>query len=711
MNLRRLPMIVLALGASAGAARADLLHARETACRMKVELHGPIATVTETHELVGEIEASYELALPVGAAVTGARITPPGRRESVAIAVSAPSLATETPDAERLGIAPDLGLVRWTGSDGHADHYRLRAAPLEATRPLRATVTWTAAAAYEGGRLILRVPARGDGDLAPCQVTVRTKAGGGVKSFGPPFVAGVQVSAGGAGTSEPTRALEVEVVPVWSGERPIASSLSVAVPGPDPRTLTSVAVYVPPPRPDAALAPPRLVLVLDTSRSLGAAGRAATARIADALIAAVPAATPVAVIGFDRTARQLVPWHPARDARGATARALDAAATTGGSDLAEALYLITQLLADGEPARVVIVTDGVLPTRLDGKELLGHTQLPVTQVTIDAIVPLVPGAPLVERGALDVLATTFRGQVIAVRTTELAQRANRLPRELASAPPVRELTVVLDGWPVRPAFPDAIVPGDGAIVHVLTRGGAPRKVELEGARSADAVKLTAIALPPAAAPLAVIAAAQDRVLAEAGALDADDLLALGRGLGLVTEATGLAIIDTSTPTGASRAALARDSGIFTRTPSPGAGGDVMSTYRPVGADSAQADGNLPASTYQYLIKYQLWPQLRACYQEALRGKAPFGGTLDVTLELARGEVSDVRLGGAPMPESFVACVATSAYAIEVPPYPLAGLAETIAVVHKPVILRAPIDADAEVDLSESTEEPPPPPLE
>ena len=101
------PLLVLALAAAPGVAHAALLGARETACAVTVELAGPIATVTETHDLIGAdaapVEATYQFALPPGAAVTDARIAIGKGAAAGAVAVSAEALATTTPDRERLG--------------------------------------------------------------------------------------------------------------------------------------------------------------------------------------------------------------------------------------------------------------------------------------------------------------------------------------------------------------------------------------------------------------------------------------------------------------------------------------------------------------------------------------------------------------------------------------------------------------------------------
>ena len=46
-------LVVALLAVPAAATAAELTAARETACTATVELTGPIATVTETHELTG----------------------------------------------------------------------------------------------------------------------------------------------------------------------------------------------------------------------------------------------------------------------------------------------------------------------------------------------------------------------------------------------------------------------------------------------------------------------------------------------------------------------------------------------------------------------------------------------------------------------------------------------------------------------------------
>lgn len=712
------PLLVLALAAAPAAAHAELLGARETACAVIVEFAGPIATVTETHELVGAdaapVEATYRFDLPAGAAVTDARVAIGKGAATPGLAVSAEALATTTPDRERLGLAPDRGLVRWLGSTVGVDSYEARVYPVAAGAPARLTVRWTAAAAYRDGRLLVGAPARGDADgLARCAITVRARPAGGVQRFTRAFVNGAAVATvGGKATVANARALAVEAVPAWRGSGPVVAMHSQPVGA--GRALTSIGVYLPPRQAPAAFAPPRLLLVVDTTRSMGADGRAAAAAIADALVAATPATTPIELITFDRTARRaLGAWTVARDARRRIKDALAAATPGGGTELSEALNLAATTIGD-DPARVVVITDAILSTRVTGADLLGAAQMPVNLATLDVIVPVVAGAPMPDRGVLDPLVAAFHGKVIALRTSEVTERVATLPRQLADDLPLRDLGVVVDDEVMAIDWPGELTPGSGVVAHVSHAGATARRVRLTAQRGPDPIGAAALALPKAVGAVAVAAAGRGDVARDTAGLDPTDVLALARQASTVTPLSALAIIDPTAPGAGPRADLARTTGAFTRTPPAGSDAlDVPPPDEPAPATATAADDNLPDTTYKYLIKYQLWPAVRTCYATALRGKPRFTGTLEVTLEIARGEVHAARFGGTALPSEFVACVGDASYAIEVPTYGLDGLAETIAIVKKPIHLH--VDEEdpqptLDVDLGLPAEEPAPPPL-
>ncbi|MEZ4401130.1 MAG: hypothetical protein R3B06_13985 [Kofleriaceae bacterium] len=714
-------LAVVVVAAATGAARAaDLSDGRETACTMTVRTLGPVATVTEVHDLVGDqptaLEARYQFELPPDAAVTDATVTVGTARPIASVAVPADALATPTPDRARLKLAPDAGLVRWLATTEDDALYEARAYPVAQGTRTRLTLTWTAPLAYRDGRLQLEVPARGEGPgLVACRVQLDARAGAGVTALASAFINGTKVAPRGGALAAPGgRPLIVELAPTWAGSGPVAAMRSRAV-GPA-RAVTSIALYVPPRAKAAAFAPPRLLLIVDGSRSLVGPGRAAARDLVDGLVAAVPATTPVQVISFARTSQRLLgDWTPARAARGQIRAALDAVVPAGGTDLPGALNLAGTTIGD-LPARVVVITDAVLPTRLRPADLLGAAMMSAQTTTLDVLVPVVPGAPLPSREVLAPLASAFHGQVLAVRTTELAARLPTLPRQLADAPALVDASVTVDGEAMTVELPATIEPGAGVVVHVSHAGPPARQVRVVGQRGADVVAVTAIALPATVDPWQVVAAADGRVARDTAGLDPADVLALARATPTVTLQSALALVDPASPGGGPRIELARTTGAFTRTPPATA--DVLDPPDPTALAAAApaataADDNLPASTYQYLIKYQLWPAVEICYRDALRGQPRWSGTLDVTLEIARGEVHDARFGGTTMPSAFVACVAAAAYQLEVPTYALAGLAETIAVIHKPIVLRAPV-ADEEPRLDEALDvpavEPPAPPL-
>lgn len=703
---------------SAKVAHAELVGARESACGMTVRAAGPIATVTETHALVGAdatpAEAVYRFALPTGAAITDATIAIDGATAS-AVTVTAEAIATTTPDADVLALAPDRGLVRWLGAEAERDLFEARAFPVRAGATATLSVTWTAAARYDDGRLQLAVPARGDEHgLARCAVTVQARPAAGVKRFTAAFVNGVKVApVGGRSDVANTRDLVVELVPSWKSAAPTLAM--IAQPVGAARAITSLAVYLPPRASAKPFAPPRLLLVLDTTRSLGAEGRAATAALADALIAAVPAATPVEAIAFDRASHRLLgTWTRAGDARRRVRDALAATPSGGGSDLPAALNLAAATIGD-EPTRVVVITDAILSTRITASDLLGAATMPVSIATLDVLVPVVPGAPLPDRAVLDPLAAAFHGKVLTLRTPEVASRAAGLARELADDLPLRDLSITLDGAPVLLDLPDQLAPGAGVVVHVSHAGAPMRTAQLVALRGPASVTVDAIALPSSVTAIAVAAAVRGHISRDTAGLDPPDLLSLTRRSRVVSSVGALALVDPRGPGGAARLELARSTGAFTRTPPPGALElDQALPDEPAPVAARGNDDGLPDTTYKYLIKYQLWPQVKACYATALQGKPKFGGTLDVTLEIARGEIHAARFGGTTLPSEFVACVAAAAYAIEVPSYGLDGLSQVIAIVHKPIFLSVPPD-EPEPQLDESfgfTEpEAGPPPLE
>jgi hypothetical protein len=379
-----------------------------------------------------------------------------------------------------------------------------------------------------------------------------------------------------------------------------------------------------------------------------------------------------------------------------------------GTDLAAALNLIATTV-DGEPTRVVIVTDALFSTRVTPTELVGAAMMPAQTTTVDVVVPVIPGAARPERAILEPLTDVFHGKVIAIRTAELGRGLDRLLRRLSADPPVRELAVTIGDTVVQVELPDELPPGSGAVGFALHHGAASATVAVTGRRGG--AEISVVAAPWLRSGDALLAAAAGRLASE-GAVGPAAALTVARRVRALTPVAGFALIDRAAPGGAARIELATTTGAYQA---------IAPTLEPGPAEAPRAEAEaagevaeLPDSTYQLLIKYHLWPGVRTCYRDALRGQPRFAGTLDVTLEIARGEVHAARFGGSPLPSSFVACVAAAAYAMEVPMHRLTGHGEVIAIVRKPIYLRVP-DGDIEPELSEdlgfTDAEVEPPPLE
>jgi hypothetical protein len=707
------PLSLALLGPLATAAHAEVATSglRETRCALAVHFDGPLVTVRETHDLVGDgptpAAGRYQFTVPTGAAVTDATVQL-GRRTATAIPVLAETLDGGGPATDALALAPDPGVLRWLRGEHDGDVVEAIVHPLTAGATTRLTVRWTAAARYDDGRLQVAVPARGGGPLAPCAVAVTAAPGGGVRRLRAGFVDGQPVALGGRASELANhRPLTIEVEPEWSGPGPIALARSLELGG--GKTLTAVALY----QPTRAVAPPpsrsRLLIAVDASRSMTADGRAAAVAIADGLIASVPSTTPVEVITFDRLAQRLLgDWTAAGAARDLVRARLRARPAGSGTDLAAALNLIATTV-DGEPTRVVIVTDALFSTRVTPTELVGAAMMPAQTTTVDVVVPVIPGAARPERAILEPLTDVFHGKVIAIRTAELGRGLDRLLRRLSADPPVRELAVTIGDTVVQVELPDELPPGSGAVGFALHHGAASATVAVTGRRGG--AEISVVAAPWLRSGDALLAAAAGRLASE-GAVGPAAALTVARRVRALTPVAGFALIDRAAPGGAARIELATTTGAYQA---------IAPTLEPGPAEAPRAEAEaagevaeLPDSTYQLLIKYHLWPGVRTCYRDALRGQPRFAGTLDVTLEIARGEVHAARFGGSPLPSSFVACVAAAAYAMEVPMHRLTGHGEVIAIVRKPIYLRVP-DGDIEPELSEdlgfTDAEVEPPPLE
>ncbi|MBZ0231839.1 MAG: hypothetical protein K8M05_05770, partial [Deltaproteobacteria bacterium] len=124
----------------------------EAGCEVAVTFEGPVARVTERHDLVpGSAEpalAAYGWTLAAGAVVDGFSVAMGGRDEA-GLVVPAETLDQRTPDS--LGLAPDLGVLRIDRDDGNGPAVEAQVYPVAPGRVTGFTLRWSAPAAYAGG--------------------------------------------------------------------------------------------------------------------------------------------------------------------------------------------------------------------------------------------------------------------------------------------------------------------------------------------------------------------------------------------------------------------------------------------------------------------------------------------------------------------------------------------------------------------------------
>ncbi len=643
----------------------------EAGCDVAVTLEGPIAHVTERHDLVpGGAEpalAAYGWTLAPGAIVEGFAVAAGGRDEA-GLVVPAEALAQRTPDS--LGLAPDLGVLRIGDDDGGGPTVEAQVYPVAPGRVTGFTLRWSAPAVYEDGVLSLTLPARGTStNLSRCTVKVDARPASGIRGWSAVRVAGVWLGEGArvrgavpgwASDGE----LRVEARPTWSRTAPVVAA-AYAKDGAG--TRASVGIYVPDVATRTRFTPHRLLFVVDVSRSLGGGGRRAAIELVESLGRAAPPGTPVEAVLFAREpTRALGTWIGA-DLGGVAriTRAIREAPVNGGTELTTALRLASDVIGD-EDAHVIVITDGMLPVDHTGAALLGHFPVTTDKVAVDVLVPLVDDAAAPEHGALEVLASTFHGRVVAF-PADRPMPVSALTGRLAAALPVSDLAVTADGEPVSlDGVPDPLAGGAGVLLTAeLDR--RPRKLVLTVQRAGREVHATAIPLPAAAARFA----AEKRDVA-------------------------FVVIDRRASGGAARHDLARRTGLYTHNAPPAElAPRTRATPRVRTGKAARAGGELPLTSVRVALRDQLAPRLRTCYREALRAAPRLAGTLEIELEIARGEVMAVALRGDHFPEQMIGCVAAAGYELTTPSYELGGLPDVVYVVRKPVTFQAPAAPAAE----------------
>ena len=448
-------------------------------------------------------------------------------------------------------------------------------------------------------------------------------------------------------------ALEVELAfakptPIaWIQREPLGDGL----------TAQAVTVLAPP---VTTPLPPRVVLLIDRSRSMELVGAAHVKQVV------------VRAIARGATARDATRGDPLRsygDARvrqrGAqpdAVREIDAAidrhAAGGGSDLAGALAVARSAIADGPRSTIIAITDGVLAGTLDtgGAEL--HA------IVLDPIDMRAQSRNLL------VGAVAHGGSYVEVAADGLDQSLAGVADWLR--PAWFELAMT-------PAIPDVLLAGSGFVTTSIVqvpkplvlrgRGFTVRDRGAGGARAvSDQRSSCSVARPIATSTCTTDADASDaaeldrarhlrwRVADRHPVVDGDHSLA-------VLSTTGTASLRSRPARGMSRRRRYRTP----RRRSPVEDPPFRISMMPTPTHGGSA---LDRSIIQRLLVDQLQPRAFTCYEHALGHAPALAGTATMQLEIARGEVTRATIGGLGDP-AFDACFLEAAYAIT-PPMPTLG---------------------------------------
>lgn len=733
-------------------ARADLqgievADVHEAEHSISIRIDGWIAAVEARQVIVNQgdrdTEIFYAFDLPREAAVTGVEIRLPDGRRAVSSSVDARAAFHFVSDEDSPG-RPDLGLLRvvdrTAGSDDRLTRYELRVFPVLAGKSAVAIVRWQVPVRYRDGRLQLRIPGRG---TANNRVHERFD----VTWRAPAAARGLRdVRAGGtistASSAAPVRTARLRLVapadadivlearPVFRSVQPVIADLATT-PLDKGGGAYALALMSPSSVDSHPSAYERIILLVDTSRSLGRSGIAATRVLTDALLDSATPTAQIDAIRFDRRAHAIVGRLTANrsEVKKGLTSALSSAGNDNGTDLGAALDEVASLLQQAGPTAaspvgrvprgatdstlVVIITDSVLPLGLDGAQALSRVgSIALNEARIASIVLVPDQAPLPDpyEGPLGELARRTGGRIVTVRHGEASTRAAGLWSAIAQPAPLRELEVQWQGVSVtgESEMPAQLEPGEGAVLFGWYRGMRPNVLTVRGdlrgrevsVRTRKASALTARTV----LALALMNRPPEELLSPTAAARGDSaesaqraLLSAASRVGLATQVSSLVILDTSDAFARDRLALARKWGPsqYRRFPPPAekaVGEREALDVRPAIGRSAppafRRTGELDRGIIERLMKHYVVPRARACYDRALRRDPDLTGAVTIELEMVRGEVQDARISRTTISDAILTeCLLDAAFATPVPQVALGDTSEVVVVARYPLRLR------------------------
>ncbi|MSP16997.1 MAG: hypothetical protein EXR73_10360 [Myxococcales bacterium] len=736
---------------TAGAATLESLDGEaglvETAHAIDLRIDGAVATVTTRlrieNRAAGVHEARLRFALPVDAVVTDLGVTSDGARETRGMVVAARAALSPLPEPEHAPGAPDLALLRMIERDATRATYEVVVYPVPAGRGVAVRTVVVVPLRYDAGRLTLRLPARGPGGV-PASVTLAATATAGALRLG-------EVSGNGrllarnapkvlrsrfAAAAEDE--LVIQLVPSLRGNTPRALVGTFPLGGDTHGVVAQV--LAPPPVAGEVPRYDRVLFVLDVSRSMGAVGRQATREVTRAVLGIVGAEAQTEAILFDRVARRaLGGFSPAAPRpRAQIDQAISDAPLANGSNIGAALALAQTVLGEltqaerAEPriaprTLLVLVDDGLEPraaAQADAVVALADDPKLDLEVVHVVLYPDGAWAPDPLAGAAGALTRRARGRALAIRAGDAANQAQLLAAELSRPAPFAWPRFELDGAEVVALMPPAeLAPGTGFFVTGVVHG-KPEKLLLVVDGNGQELRVRTVAdraLGAAARALFLARVRPDDLALPGGDVGTRGIVELAALAHAVTAETSLVALPPDDGFAQDRAAFVLRWGPHRfqrlvpqpeREPGRGLVAAVIAPpperNRAPTALATQPDptGEVEADLVRRVLRKQLLPRARVCYQRALHGGgAPPSGALILELELARGELVAVAIAASSLLHPDLGgCVVDAAYELEVPRAAVGAEPDEVVLVRYPLIFRV-----EDRDVSDEAPPPAPPP--
>ena len=402
----------------------------------------------------------------------------------------------------------------------------------------------------------------------------------------------------------------------------------------------------------------RVVLAIDTSRSMELIGRGNVRRMVKAIVAALPQGARVQAVVFDRTAERVTKtWLPAESSAAEIDAALAKRGAVNGSDIAAAFELVKTALAEpGDEhgqAMVIAITDGVFGGATLDKSLGARAEA----LDLHAIVLDPTGMTSPDGDALRPLVGFYGGTYVEVPLDEFDHAIADAAEWLRPAWQNLELTGM-----AGVTLPEQIRAGTGFVQWSI--GPRPQNISL-AARGETRVKSSAAMLP--AAPIAQLALEQlgDSV-DDAGEKRRAQLT---QRFPAVDDEHDLAVLTTRGRVAAQRRQMIAGGGPYTRmvdVPDQG----PPRPPKPI-AGTRGGGSSLDQIIVKRMLNDQLKPRAYSCYARQLGLLNSLTGDATFAIELGRGEVTRVTVTGFEANAEFRACLLDAAYGLA-PPMPTPG---------------------------------------